>query len=286
VCYINDDTLPNDSNLTMQIILDVISAEQVALGYLPEVLYMQLDSAPDNKNQWILVLCAIMIAVGLFRKIKLSFLPVGHTHEDIDQLFSRIAEYLRSTDILSLDDLKDAIAGAGKFEGKPPLVRQLTALYDFKSWLAPCIPGFKQITQPMCYKFELDASKSHTLMWARNDMQTSKKDHPTCWFPEDGYQICTTAAARELWKQPIKQIQPRDIDLDEINKTVDVYRQLKLLGEEQDVCWVDELARLQASLDDRCPECAEFRVLVLVIYHMCAIFLFVLILILLDLCTS
>ena len=34
-------------------------------------------------------------ATYLFIQVQVNFLPVGHTHEDVDQLFSKIAAELR-----------------------------------------------------------------------------------------------------------------------------------------------------------------------------------------------
>ena len=39
--------------------------------------------------RFILGLLCLLVEKGIFKKIKLSFLMVGHTHEDIDQCFSR-----------------------------------------------------------------------------------------------------------------------------------------------------------------------------------------------------
>ena len=36
-----------------------------------------------------------LIMRGVFKEITLSCLPVGHTHEDIDQLFSRLTSDLK-----------------------------------------------------------------------------------------------------------------------------------------------------------------------------------------------
>lgn len=260
VCYINDDTLPNDSNLNMQILLDVIQTEQDRNGYLPEVCYIQLDNAPDNKNKWMLTLCAILVAVGLFRKIKMGFLPTGHTHEDIDQLFSRIAEYLRSHNVICLQDLIDCCKNSGTFEGLSPIVKHITESFNFKSWVDPIMPKFQNITEPMCYKFERDSTNDHVLLFARADNQTSKCSKPNCWFPDTGYEMCKVAEAKELWESDIQQIQPRDIDLPEIQKTVDKYIKLNLMSEDDQECWRKEMTRLKSALDGRCSECRSLRI--------------------------
>ncbi len=35
-------------------------------------------------------------------QVKIGFLPVGHTHEDIDQLFSCISRRLKHTNVLTI----------------------------------------------------------------------------------------------------------------------------------------------------------------------------------------
>ena len=47
----------------------------------------------------------------------MSFLPVGHTHEDIDQLFSRIAALLRRESVYTYEQLVDVIQRAYKATG-------------------------------------------------------------------------------------------------------------------------------------------------------------------------
>jgi hypothetical protein len=40
-------------------------------------------------------LCVALVAHGYFKEVQLSFLIVGHTHEDIDQWFSIISNTLK-----------------------------------------------------------------------------------------------------------------------------------------------------------------------------------------------
>ena len=41
--------------------------------------------------------------------IELSFLPVGHTHTDIDQLFSIFSNYLKSNNAITINEFHDVI---------------------------------------------------------------------------------------------------------------------------------------------------------------------------------
>ena len=61
----------------------------------PEVLYVQCDNGPDNKNWTIPAVCELLRDLKIFRKVKLCFLPVGHTHEDVDASFGALSRRLR-----------------------------------------------------------------------------------------------------------------------------------------------------------------------------------------------
>jgi hypothetical protein len=54
----------------------------------------------------------------VFEEIELSFLPVGHTHEDIDQLFSRIAIRLQGHDAKTRQELYALVREAYTFRAK------------------------------------------------------------------------------------------------------------------------------------------------------------------------
>ena len=72
---------------------------------------MQLDNTTgENKNETVLGFLAWLCAVGTFKKVTLSFLPVGHTHEDIDAVFGVLMRYLNRIDRIStLEELIQAI---------------------------------------------------------------------------------------------------------------------------------------------------------------------------------
>lgn len=52
-----------------------------------QVLYLQADnSGKDNKNKYMLAFLNELIERQVFESIEYSFLMVGHTHTDIDQV--------------------------------------------------------------------------------------------------------------------------------------------------------------------------------------------------------
>ena len=42
---------------------------------------------------------------GVFQEINVSFLPVGHTHTDVDQMFSRFSKHLQNANALTRQEL-------------------------------------------------------------------------------------------------------------------------------------------------------------------------------------
>lgn len=79
-------------------------------------------------------------------KVHLSFLPVGHTHEDVDAAFSKIAETLRRKDAETMPRLKTML----------PNVNEVEVLYDIRQWLTPNLNDIRKHTGPLHYKFSRD----------------------------------------------------------------------------------------------------------------------------------
>ena len=97
----------NDANLRITIIHDVISHWS---GNLPEVLYLQLDNTcRENKNHVVFGYLNMLVELRVFQKVKVGFLVVGHTHDHIDQMFSRFSVTLRRKEVGSLPSLIECI---------------------------------------------------------------------------------------------------------------------------------------------------------------------------------
>ena len=80
--------------------------KKAAKGKLPGTLLIQLDNCSrENKNKFFMAYIEMMVALGVFEEVRVSFLPKGHTHEDIDQVFSCTARALRPTETITLTDL-------------------------------------------------------------------------------------------------------------------------------------------------------------------------------------
>ena len=68
-CYVDLLQYPHDSNLTLTVIINVLV--DFSRGHrLPQVLYIQMDNTcRENKNQYVLTFCAILVELQIFRKV-------------------------------------------------------------------------------------------------------------------------------------------------------------------------------------------------------------------------
>ncbi len=80
--------------------------ERINQSVLPRTFFIQVDNCTkENKNRYFFSYVESLIRWRLFDEIQVAFLPVGHTHEDIDQTFSRTSDRLRCNDAVTLCDL-------------------------------------------------------------------------------------------------------------------------------------------------------------------------------------
>jgi hypothetical protein len=49
----------------------------------------------DNKNRFLIAFLSLLMAKEVFEEVKLGFLVVGHTHEDINGCFGYLSKKLK-----------------------------------------------------------------------------------------------------------------------------------------------------------------------------------------------
>ena len=70
-------------------------------------IYLQLDNTGSNKCVVVIFACCLLVALGVAKNMKINFLEVGHTHEDIDALIGLVVMKLRVQDLPILDSRVD-----------------------------------------------------------------------------------------------------------------------------------------------------------------------------------
>ena len=153
------DSVKQGTNVTIDALHLALTETKRLDGKLPRKLYLQLDNTNKQcKNRFMLgefsvsrlvyeVFSHVDFVTGwlaclvewhVFDEVQLSFLPVGHTHEDIDQFFSRLAVYLRHHDSTCRHDMSVAIKSCYLQPGcrVPHVIHRDTAA-NISDWLEP-----------------------------------------------------------------------------------------------------------------------------------------------------
>jgi hypothetical protein len=135
------------NNVTIQAIWDTLLAVLQLKGILPPTLYLQLDNTTkQNKGRYLKAFLGLLVHLGIFKRIIIGYLPVGHTHEDIDQLFSRIAVYLRNHNAYSIESFHRCIRASyhGKHLcGETVYTVHWKTVANISGWLKPYVPTSK-----------------------------------------------------------------------------------------------------------------------------------------------
>ena len=106
---------------------------------LPDTVFLQIDGGVENTSKSVIAMCELLVARGLTKRIILSRLMVGHTHEDIDGRFAKIWTRIRNAYVLTMSHYKENIEAALSREDLPCKVHDLFAIPDYDSFVRPFI---------------------------------------------------------------------------------------------------------------------------------------------------
>ncbi|CAM6083473.1 unnamed protein product [Calypogeia fissa] len=97
---------------------------------LPRHFHLQMDnSAKDNKNQTVIAFCSQLVGQGVFETVTLSFLMVGHTHEDVDALFSRVGQRIHNRELSTFFSLMAEVWECVNIHPIPRLIREARGVH-------------------------------------------------------------------------------------------------------------------------------------------------------------
>ena len=131
-----------------------------AEGPLPAKFYIQMDNCSrENKNKYLMGYLEMLVATSVFSCVEAGFLPVGHTHEDIDQVFSRTASKLRVTNAITLDDMHQVLRSTYNQKAHVERLKRLvnwSGLCDDQR----CLNKIDKITQWRYFMFTRDSKQN------------------------------------------------------------------------------------------------------------------------------
>ena len=94
--YVFNAHLPGGTNVTINVLHHTLTKMKEEEVQFAPILHLQLDNTvKDNKSKFVMAYLQALVDCGVFEEITVHFFQVGHTHCDIDQLFLRIAIYLK-----------------------------------------------------------------------------------------------------------------------------------------------------------------------------------------------
>ena len=187
----------HDSNQVVSTLLHVLGDLLQRKGFLPPTLRIQADNCTcKNKNIYMFALCATLVGLGFFREVELSFLIVGHTHEDIDQRFSCISSMLKRSDVDSLKEMLNLIQRGTSPTEAFVSARLLENVWDWKLFIIPHLltgpDSLVGITFPHHMRFYMDNREGV------HEVRVQHKHYcKDPWGPEAGTKTLRSLPSRE-----------------------------------------------------------------------------------------
>lgn len=168
-------TIPQDPNLTITMLYTHLQEKFSGNAVRAPVFYLQADNCyKENKNKSMMFFCSLLVKWDWFEEVFYSFLPKGHTHEDIDRLFSFLRIVLTRDEYSTLDRLISYIMPRAynqfvKVYGDvkmKPTAKVHPPIYDWKSWIEPYLPPIAHHTKPHVFHFKKSASNPEVCIFA------------------------------------------------------------------------------------------------------------------------
>ncbi|KAL3691261.1 hypothetical protein R1sor_004912 [Riccia sorocarpa] len=154
---------------------------------LPLVFMLQMDnSAKDNKNVHVLAFCSELVIRGVFETVEVNFLMVGHMHEDIDALFSKVSAQTSNKDVLTLPALMAEIWDSEPMHPVPLLLEEVA---DYKSYVDNFLDPLVGHSQPLGFRFSMANNVPiYRCLFTVDEPWWPKEGH-TLWKKEDGFTL-------------------------------------------------------------------------------------------------
>ena len=123
----------------------------------------------------------MLVELGIFKKVKVGFLLVGHTHDHIDQMFSHFARKLRRKKVGSLPSLIEIVRKAYHPE---PVVQKLEEIVDMRRFIfgshgeERCIEKLNDIS--FQHQFCIKKIDGKTLLWGKKYSTSTEWGPSSC----------------------------------------------------------------------------------------------------------
>jgi hypothetical protein len=200
--FLAHENIKKDPNLVCEVLTRVLLAEEKKRGKLPETCYLQFDNCiRENKNTYTEKYVEWLVERGIHKLAEVSFLPVGHTHFDPDQLASRIGEIIKHRNIKSIEELIEVLE---KCYTPKPTVTMIDDVLDWRSLVNPDNAADFPVGTSMCRRLRGCTTKTV----APEHMYYMPETSPLHWRirrDEAGHVFMQTKhnVDDDLWSEPV-----------------------------------------------------------------------------------
>jgi hypothetical protein len=136
--FLIHDSQKFGANLLWTVLWVVLCEQRDKYGFWPDQIHLQLDNTTgENKNFVLLAVCSWLVATGRVKRVRVCFLPVGHTHILIDQIIGVITKFKSGKQIITPSRLEELIneAMSNNQQYLPRKAQRLHCLWDWTSWV-------------------------------------------------------------------------------------------------------------------------------------------------------
>ena len=119
-----------------------------------------MDNATgDNKNRYAFAFWSLLVAKHIFHEVYVSFMLVGHTHDDIDALFGRWSMQLKKENFPTIPSLMKSFMDVDSVPTVPHLIEEVP---DFKTFIEGSLldgdASLTSHTKAQLFKFYLNST--------------------------------------------------------------------------------------------------------------------------------
>jgi hypothetical protein len=255
----------SDTNITVLVRTIYWSMKATGQTKLPDILHLQLDNCvKENKCNEFYAFLYYLVYIGAFKEIYASYCVVGHTHIDIDQVFSRLSCRLRKGHV-TFTEFMAAMQDSYTYMGRKAEIERVEHVAHWGHAVHPhFVDVLNGITEPLLFKIHRAdpdeaastqiSYKSHCekLEWKGN-LELLSAHTPMPWATEGNNDECLQcfdvtgipdASGDEIMTRFNQHIKP-NID---VNRLPDVRREWQSWADSEDA-WALRL----------CAECSERR---------------------------
>jgi hypothetical protein len=204
-------------------------------GSWPGVLYLQVDNCwKENKNINMFCFLGMLVERGWFNEIYLDSLPTGHTHENIDQLFSNFNIHYWKRGLQSPLEMENFLEWTYLSEATRPKFKMIGQVYNTSNWLEYFRISMKGHSSARSFKIVKDNNKA--VLFYRNCCLDQE------WIgleTDKLHGIILFKSQMELEEKP-ELLQPSDIDRKSINDILNNYEIMRYL-DTQNASWMFKL---------------------------------------------